>query len=102
NVKERRLDNPVCLPWMLSFLAYGTFHSEVAGLDAFPEDQWPDNIELLYYSFHIMAGLGTLFIALMALATLQRLRGKLETSRPVLGLLMLAFRFPYMRITAGG
>ena len=52
----------------LSFLAYGTFHSDVRGLDAFPEDTWPDNIELLYYSFHIMAGLGTMFIAIMALA----------------------------------
>ena len=101
NVHERRLDNPVKLPGMLSFLAYGTFHSEVAGLDAFPKDQWPDNIELLYYAFHIMAGLGTLFIGLMGLANLQRFRGKLYTNRPLLGLLMLAFPFPYIATTAG-
>jgi cytochrome d ubiquinol oxidase subunit I len=101
NVKERRLDNPVRLPGMLSFLAYGTCHSDVAGLDAYPQDQWPDNIELLYYSFHIMAGLGTLFIAIMGLATLLRLRGKLETTRPLLWLLMLAFPFPYIATTAG-
>ena len=47
NVKERRIDNPIKIPGMLSFLAYGTFHSDVRGLDAFPPDTWPTNIELL-------------------------------------------------------
>ena len=86
---------------MLSFLAYGTFHSEVRGLDAFPEDTWPTNIELLYYSFHVMAGLGTMFIGLMGLANLQRLRGRLEASRLLLWALMLAFPFPFIANTAG-
>jgi len=65
NVAERKLDNPIEVPGILSFLAFGTFHSGVAGLDAFPESDWPDNIELLYYAFHVMAGLGTIFIAIM-------------------------------------
>jgi cytochrome d ubiquinol oxidase subunit I len=101
NVRERRLDNPINLPGVLSFLAYGTFHSDVRGLNAFPENTWPDNIELLYYSFHIMAGLGTLFIVLMALANLQRFRGKLESSRGLLWILMLALPFPFIANTAG-
>ena len=101
NVRERRLDNPIVLPGMLSFLAYGTFHSSVRGLSEFPVDQWPTNIELLYYAFHVMAGLGTLFIALLALATLQRLRRRLETSPSVLWALMLAFPFPFIANTAG-
>src|SRR4029078_4508287 len=83
NVKERRLDNPIKIPGVLSFLAYGTFHSEVRGLDAFPQENWPPNIELLYYAFHVMAGLGTIFIGLMALGVLQRLRGQLESGRPL-------------------
>ena len=66
NVPKRQLDNPIRVPGMLSFLAFGTFHSDVPGLGAFPEDTWPTNIELLYYAFHVMAGLGTLFILLMA------------------------------------
>src|SRR5438552_2855874 len=33
NVAERRLDNPLRVPSVLSFLAFGTFHSDVAGLD---------------------------------------------------------------------
>ena len=42
NVKERRLDNPIKIPGMLSFLAYGTFHSDVRGLDAFPAGHLAD------------------------------------------------------------
>jgi cytochrome d ubiquinol oxidase subunit I len=101
NVRERRLDNPIKVPGMLSFLAFGTFHSGVRGLEAFPEAEWPNNIELLYYSFHVMAGLGTLFILLMGLANLARWRGVLETTRPLLWVLMLAFPFPYIANTAG-
>ena len=64
NVRERRLDNPIVVPRVLSFLAYGDVACRRAGgSTTFRRDDWPDNIELLYYSFHIMAGLGTLFIA---------------------------------------
>ncbi len=100
NVRERRLDNPVRLPGVLSFLAYGTFHGNVRGLASFPEDQWPTNIELLYYAFHIMSGLGTLFIGLMGLAMLMRLRKKLE-HRALLWALLLAMPFPFIANTAG-
>jgi cytochrome d ubiquinol oxidase subunit I len=101
NVRARRLENPIALPGLLSFLAYGTFHSNVRGLSEFPPDQWPTNIELLYYSFHVMAGLGTVFIGLLLMANIQRLRGRLETSAPVLWGLMLAFPFPFIANTAG-
>jgi cytochrome d ubiquinol oxidase subunit I len=101
NVAERRIDNPIRLPGALSFLAYGTFHSDVRGLNDFPQDQWPGNIELLYYAFHIMSGLGTLFILLMALANVQRLRGRLESTRSLLWVLMLTFPFPFIANTVG-
>ena len=101
NVRERRLDNPIVIPGFLSFLAYGTFHSNVKGLNEFTEGLWPDNIELLYYSFHIMAGLGTLFILVMGLAALLEVRGALARSRPMLWVLMLAFPFPYIATTTG-
>ena len=101
NVRERRLDNPIVVPRVLSFLAYGTWHADVRGLNDFPQTDWPDNIELLYYSFHIMAGLGTLFILTMGVAVLLDWRGRLLTSRAWLWVLMLAFPFPYIATTAG-
>ncbi len=101
NVDARRLDNPITVPGALSFLAYGTFHSDVAGLNDFPESEWPDNIELLYYSFHVMAGLGTIMIGVMLLANVWCWRRRLEQSRALLWILMLMFPFPYIATTAG-
>jgi cytochrome d ubiquinol oxidase subunit I len=101
NIAARRLENPIEAPGALSFLAYGTFQSYVRGLDEFPEDQWPDNIELLYYSFHLMITLGTLFILLMMVANFQRWRGRLQSSTWLLWVLMLAFPFPYIANTLG-
>jgi cytochrome bd ubiquinol oxidase subunit I len=101
NVAERRLDNPIEVPGALSFLAYGTFQSFVRGLDEFPTQDWPDNLELLYYSFHIMITLGTIFIVLMGYATFLKWRGRLETSTWFLWVLMLALPFPYIANTLG-
>lgn len=101
NIKEQRLDNPIRIPGALSFLAYGTFQSYVHGLDEYPEDMWPDNIDLLYYSFHLMITLGMLFILVMAFANFQRFRGRLEKSTRLLWVLMLAFPFPYIANTLG-
>jgi cytochrome bd ubiquinol oxidase subunit I len=101
NVAARRLDNPIEIPGVLSFLAYGTFQSYVHGLEEYPEDSWPDNIELLYYAFHLMITLGTMFIALMACASFQSWRGRLESTPWLLWILMLAFPFPYIANTLG-
>jgi cytochrome d ubiquinol oxidase subunit I len=101
NVRERRIDNAISAPSVLSILAFGTPQRSVQGLNDFPLENWPTNIELLYYSFHVMAGLGTLFIALMGLSAFLDWRGKLTGTRPLLWCLMLAFPFPYIANTAG-
>lgn len=101
NVRERRLENPVVVPWALSLLAYGSFGATVYGLNDIPEDQWPESIELLYFSYHIMAGLGTLLMGVMGVAAFLLWRRRLHRTRPMLWVLMLAFPFPYIATTAG-
>ncbi len=101
DVSARRLDNAIAVPGALSFLAYGHFYSNVRGLDEFPEKDWPDQIALLYYAFHIMAGLGTILAGIMLVANLLAWTGRLERSRPMLWVLMLSFPFPYIAVTAG-
>ena len=101
NVEQQRIDNPFIVNRMLSFLIYGTATAEVSGLDSFPRQDWPTNIPLLYYAYHIMAGLGTAFVALMGVAAFLLWRGKLFTTRSVLWALMLSFPFPYIANTAG-
>src|SRR5215510_1087504 len=49
DVEKQRIDNPMVMPNLLSFLIYGTFTAEVKGLNEYPRDVWPTNIPLLYY-----------------------------------------------------
>jgi cytochrome bd ubiquinol oxidase subunit I len=101
NEETGQIDNPIVVNDMLSFLIYGTTKAEVKGLDQFPRDQWPTALPLLYYAYHIMAGLGTYFVALMILAAFQLWRGRLYTTRWVQWLLLISFPLPYIANTAG-
>ena len=101
NVEELRIDNPVKIPLMLSFLTHQRWDTEIKGLTEFPRDRWPDNIPLLYYGYHIMAGLGSLFIGLMALSSVLLYHGRLFETRSVLWAIMLAFPLPFIANTAG-
>ncbi len=101
NVDERRLQNPLMVPAVLSYLAYGSYGAEVTGLNDVPRDRWPDNVELLYFAYHIMVGLGTILILLMLASFVLLWRGALYRSRAVLWLLMLAAPLPYIATIAG-
>jgi cytochrome d ubiquinol oxidase subunit I len=101
DMEHLRLDNPILIPDVLSFLTYRRWTAEVKGLNDFPRDAWPDNIPLLYYSYHIMVGLGTLFIAVMALSGFFLWRRRLYSNRALLWILMLSVPFPYIATTAG-
>jgi cytochrome d ubiquinol oxidase subunit I len=101
NVEQLRIDNPIHIPLMLSFLTHQRWDTEIKGLTEFPRERWPDNIPLLYYAYHIMAGLGSLFIGLMALSSFLLYRGKLFFARGALWALMLAFPLPFVANTAG-
>ena len=96
-----KLDNPIIIPNVLSFLTYQRWNAEVKGLREFPRDQWPDNVPLLYFSYHIMVGLGTILLAVMAISVWLLRGGRLYGSRPMLWVLMLALPFPYIATTAG-
>jgi cytochrome bd ubiquinol oxidase subunit I len=101
DVEDRSIENPIVVPRALSYLIYQNWNAEVKGLDAFPKKNWPDNIPLLYYSYHIMVGLGTIFIAVMVLAAFLLWRGRLYGSRWMLWVLMLSIPFPFIANTAG-
>ena len=101
DVGARKLDNPIAVPDMLSFLTYRRWKAEVQGLLQFPEDQWPDNIPLLYYAYHIMVGLGTIFAGVFFLAGWLLYRNRLYDTPLVLWALMLLAPFPYIATTAG-
>ncbi len=101
DMQRLELDNRLAVPRALSFLTYRRWEARVRGLDDFPRSEWPDNVPLLYFAYHIMVGLGTIFIAVLALCAFMLWRGTLFDSRPALWLLMLCLPFPYIANTAG-
>jgi cytochrome d ubiquinol oxidase subunit I len=101
DAESERIDNPMVANKLLSFLIYGTTTAEVKGLNEFPKSDWPTNIPLLYYSYHIMAGLGTIFVAVMALSAFLLWRGALYGTRWMLWILLLCLPLPHIANTAG-
>jgi cytochrome d ubiquinol oxidase subunit I len=101
NIETMTIDNPLEVPAVLSFLVYDELYAEVKGLDAYPREDWPVNLPLLYYSYHIMVGLGTILMGIMGFALLWLWRGRLFNARWLLWLLMLSAPFPYIATTAG-
>ena len=100
DVKMKRLVDPVLVPSILSFLAYGNFDANVKGLNAYATELWPP-VELTYYAYHVMVGLGTIFCALALLGAALLWRGRLYTMRLVLWAMMLAMPVPYIASEAG-
>ena len=98
--QKQILLDPIVVPGMLSALAYGSATAKMNGLDAYPADLEPP-VEVVYYSYHIMVGIGTLLIGLFALGAVLMGLKKLDTSRWYLWLLMLAMPFPYIATEAG-
>lgn len=101
DAESQRIDNPIVANGVLSFLIYGTPTAKVKGLNAFPKSDWPTNIPLLFYGYHIMAGLGTLFALVMAGAAFLLWRNALFTARWLWWILLLCLPLPFIANTAG-
>jgi cytochrome d ubiquinol oxidase subunit I len=96
NMVEKKLDNKIAVPNVLSFLTYQNWNQEIAGMDQFKEEDLPNNVPMLYYSYHIMVGLGTIFIGIMALSLFFLYRKKLFNYKPLLWFIMFLVPFPYI------
>ncbi|HEY9179885.1 MAG TPA: cytochrome ubiquinol oxidase subunit I, partial [Candidatus Baltobacteraceae bacterium] len=94
------LIDPLYVPDVLSFLAYGNVRANVDGLVKYPKQLRPP-VELTYYAYHVMVGLGTLFVGIMGIAVLLLVLRRLMQSRWMLWILMLAMPFPYIANEAG-
>ena len=102
NEETGEIDNPIVVNKVLSFLIYGTTKAEVQGLDKIPPDQRPTALPLLFYAYHIMAGLGTWFVLLMVVAAFLLWRGWLYKTRWALWALLLVFRCRTLPILPAG
>jgi len=101
NTEQRKLDSSLAMPHFLSFLTSRRWNEQIRGLDTIPQNNWPDSVPLVYYSYHIMVGLGTILLAIAALGVFLLWRGRLYDSKPMLWALMVAFPFTYIANIAG-
>ncbi|WP_457617637.1 cytochrome ubiquinol oxidase subunit I [Lutibacter sp.] len=96
NMVEKKLDNKIAVPNILSFLTYQNWNTEIAGMDQFKKEELPNNIPMLYYSYHIMVGLGTIFIGVMTLSLFFLYRKKIYHTKSLLWFIMFLVPFPYI------
>lgn len=96
NLLEKKLDNKIAVPNILSFLTYQNWDGEVKGLNEFDEKNYPTNIPGLYYAYHIMVGLGTVFIGLLLFAVIQLFRKQLYATKWILWALVFILPLPYI------
>ncbi|WP_092908223.1 cytochrome ubiquinol oxidase subunit I [Algoriella xinjiangensis] len=101
DMENKKLDNKIAVPNVLSFLTYQRWDAEIKGLNEFDESIHPTNVPGLYYAYHIMVGLGTIFIGIMVLASFLLWKGRLYKTKWLLWILMFMIPFPYIANTAG-
>lgn len=101
NMLRKEIDNKIAVPNVLSFLTYQSWNKQIPGMEEFKKEDLPDNIPALYYSYHIMVGLGTIFIGIMSLAIFLLYRKKLYSFHPLLWAIMFSAPFPYIANITG-
>lgn len=97
------------IPKMLSFLATGSLHGKVPGLNQLQAEErarygpgtYAPPVEAAYWSMRAMAYLGALMFAIAAVGAWLYRKGRLESSRWFLRTAIVAIAFPFIAATAG-
>ena len=89
------------IPYLLSYLAYGNFNSEIKGLDEFPREDWPP-VLIVHLAFQIMVGIGTLLALLSVLFWIFRFKWKEKVlAEKYLKLIVLCTPLGFIAVEAG-
>jgi cytochrome d ubiquinol oxidase subunit I len=90
-----RLDYAIGVPGLLSWMSFGDADAHVPGIEDLRKEGYPTPpFVITFLCFHVMVGLGTLFIALTALGVLLLVLGRLYETRWYLKLLLWAIPLP--------
>ncbi len=100
NDKTESVDFGIGIPGGLSMLVYQDFTKPVQGLDQFkPEDRPP--VALIFATYHMMVGLGSMFIGLTIVTLYLRWKNRLFSNRPLMWVWVFAVVGPYVANQAG-
>jgi len=92
--------NAIEIPKLGSWVLTGDMNAEVKGLDAFPKEEWPP-IDIVFWSFRIMVGIGMLMILVGLWSGYHRLRGDLFDARWLQRLAVVMGPMGFVAVVAG-
>ncbi|WP_028787892.1 cytochrome ubiquinol oxidase subunit I [Terrimonas ferruginea] len=99
--KKNQQTKGLAIPGGLSFLTHQDFNAPVTGLNAFPEDQRPSQINAVFQLYHLMISIGMLLIALTVYATWLWYRGKLFEKKWLMMIFAFSVLLPQIANQAG-
>jgi cytochrome d ubiquinol oxidase subunit I len=91
----------VAIPGMLSYLIHEDFETPVPGLNAFPPENRPKQVNFVFQTYHLMVGIGISLIGLTLLALFLLWRGKLFEQRWLMRVFILAVLLPQIANQVG-
>jgi cytochrome d ubiquinol oxidase subunit I len=89
------------IPGGLSLLLHGDFKTPIKGLNAFPENERPKQVNAIFQFYHIMVGIGVTLIALSVFGTWLYYRNKLFDKRWLLWIFVWSVLLPQIANQAG-
>jgi cytochrome d ubiquinol oxidase subunit I len=89
------------LPGGLSFLVHQDFEKPITGLNAFPKEDRPGQVNAVFQFYHIMISIGMFFIFLTLYASFLWWRGKLFDKRWLLRIFTFSVLLPQIANQAG-
>ncbi|WP_299054319.1 cytochrome ubiquinol oxidase subunit I [uncultured Polaribacter sp.] len=89
------------IPGGLSFLVHQDFKAPITGLNAFPKDEQPSQVNAVFQFYHIMISIGMFLIALTLYASYLWWRGKLFDKRWLLQIFAFSVILPQIANQVG-
>ncbi|MCB9201229.1 MAG: cytochrome ubiquinol oxidase subunit I [Flavobacteriales bacterium] len=99
--QDTRQVHGIKVPGGLSFLVHQDFGTPIRGLDSFPEDERPRQVNAIFQFYHLMVAIGLALIAISLLAAWYSWRGKLHRQRWLLRVLVPAVLLPQVANQVG-
>ncbi|OYW17725.1 MAG: cytochrome ubiquinol oxidase subunit I, partial [Sphingobacteriales bacterium 12-47-4] len=99
--KKSQKTSGIAIPGGLSFLTHQDFKAPVTGLNAFPPEDRPSQVNAVFQFYHLMIAIGMTLIALTLYASWQWKRGKLFEQRWLMHVFAWAVLLPQIANQAG-
>jgi cytochrome d ubiquinol oxidase subunit I len=98
---EKQEVSGIAFPGGLSFLVHQDFQAPVTGLNAFPKEDQPSQVNAVFQFYHIMISIGMFLIALTFYACFLWWKGKLFETKWLLWIFSFSVLLPQIANQAG-